>query len=197
MSKNSNLLIITIDSFGSDQVSKMINSDMFSNFNNLLKTGIYFSNSVSSSDSTGSSLGSIFTGKYPFKNKIGHFRFNSKIKTLFDKLSEKEYSLYSITPDIMFFMELTKKFTKNIHYTYDERESWNGLNHKIGNQILDELLDTNFYHHIYNKYILDEHFDVNDIPVKELDLLVYFDFCNPDELKDKYKGFTIKQLPLY
>jgi hypothetical protein len=67
----------------------------------------------------------------------------------------------------------------------------------IHNQILDELLDTNFYHHIYNKYILDEHFDVNDIPVKELDLLVYFDFCNPDELKDKYKGFTIKQLPLY
>jgi arylsulfatase A-like enzyme len=139
MSKNSNLLIITIDSLGSDQVSKMINSDMFSNFNNLLKTGIYFSKSVSSSDSTGSSLGSIFTGKYPFKNKIGHFRFNSKIKTLFDKLSEKEYSLYSITPDIMFFMELTKKFTKNIHYTYDERESWNGLNHEIGNQILDEL----------------------------------------------------------
>ncbi|RZD37242.1 MAG: hypothetical protein CXT78_16400, partial [Thaumarchaeota archaeon] len=66
MSKNSNLLIITIDSFGSDQVSKMTNSDMFSNFNNLLKTGIYFSKSVSSSDSSGSSLGSIFTGKYPF-----------------------------------------------------------------------------------------------------------------------------------
>ena len=67
----------------------------------------------------------------------------------------------------------------------------------IHNQIIDELLNNNYYHHIFNKYIIDDDFNVNDIPLKDLDLLVYFDFCNPDELKDKFRGFTIKQLPLF
>ena len=66
----------------------------------------------------------------------------------------------------------------------------------LHNQIIDELLENNYYHHIYNKYIENDDIDLDDIPEKDMDLLVYFDSCHPDELKDKYAGFTIRELPL-
>ena len=50
---------------------------------------------------------------------------------------------------------------------------------------IDELLENKYYHHIYNKYM-----ENND-----MDLLLYFDSCHPDELKDKYSGFNIREIP--
>jgi len=64
----------------------------------------------------------------------------------------------------------------------------------LHNQIIDELLENKYYHHIYTKYIENEDFNLDDIPEKDMDLLLYFDSCPPDELKDKYAGFTIRQL---
>jgi hypothetical protein len=64
----------------------------------------------------------------------------------------------------------------------------------IHNQIIDELLSCDYYSHIYDKYIANEDIDLDDIPKKDMDLLLYFDTCPPDELKDKYKGFNIKKL---
>jgi len=65
----------------------------------------------------------------------------------------------------------------------------------LHNQIIDELLENNYYRHIHTKYIVNDDIDLKDIPVKDADILVYFDCCHPDELKDKYAGFTIRELP--
>lgn len=63
----------------------------------------------------------------------------------------------------------------------------------LHNQIIDELLENQYYHYIYDKYIATEDIEFDDIPAKDMDLLLYFDSCHPDELKDKYKGFTITE----
>jgi hypothetical protein len=39
-----------------------------------------------------------------------------------------------------------------------------------------------------------EDVDIENIPEKDFDLLQYLEFCHPDELSKKYKGFTIQKL---
>jgi hypothetical protein len=60
---------------------------------------------------------------------------------------------------------------------------------------IDELLENKYYHHIYNKYMENNDIDLEDIPLKDMDLLLYFDSCHPNELKDKYSGFNIREIP--
>ncbi len=66
----------------------------------------------------------------------------------------------------------------------------------IHNEIIDELINNNYYNIIYEKYMENEDIDIEDIPEKDFDLLQYFDFAHPDELPNKYKGFTIQELNL-
>jgi len=66
----------------------------------------------------------------------------------------------------------------------------------LHNQIIDELLENQYYHHIYNKYMENDNIDYDDIPEKDMDLLLYFDSCTPDELRGKYAGFKIEEIPL-
>ena len=75
----------------------------------------------------------------------------------------------------------------------------------IHNELIDELIKNNYYHHIYNKFMLNDDINLEDedffdeldnTELKEYEILAYFDFCSPDELKDKYRGFNIIQYPL-
>ena len=66
----------------------------------------------------------------------------------------------------------------------------------IHNEIIDELLENKYYNIIYEKYMENENIDFDDIPEKDFNLLNYFDFSHPDELVNKYKGFTIQELNL-
>jgi len=64
----------------------------------------------------------------------------------------------------------------------------------IHNEIIDELLENKYYHIIYEKYMENEIIDIYDIPEKDVALLEYFDYCNPDELINKYNGIYIQEL---
>jgi len=75
----------------------------------------------------------------------------------------------------------------------------------IHNELIDELIKNNYYHHIYNKFMLsddidldddDFHNNLDDTEFKEYELLSYFNFCSPDELKDNYRGFKIIETDL-
>jgi hypothetical protein len=64
----------------------------------------------------------------------------------------------------------------------------------IHNEIIDELIDNKYYNIIYEKFMESEDVDIENIPEKDFDLLQYLEFCHPDELSKKYKGFTIQKL---
>lgn len=66
----------------------------------------------------------------------------------------------------------------------------------IHNEIIDELLNNNYYNIIYEKYMENDTVNIDDIPEKDVSLLEYFNCCSPDELPKKYKGFTIQELNL-
>lgn len=109
------------------------------NIDKLLSNSFYFKQTISSSDSTGNSLGSIFSGLYPFRSNINFFNFNKVIRLLTENLKENHYSLFSVVPDLSFFKKLTTNFDKNISYVYDKRASWLQLQGGIGEQIIQHL----------------------------------------------------------
>jgi hypothetical protein len=76
---------------------------------------------------------------------------------------------------------------------------------ELKNKLIDELLKTNLYNEIYDKYYkyVDETEDDNDeeaifkyISAQEFKILSSFDFCTPEELKNKREGFYIQEIPL-
>ena len=64
----------------------------------------------------------------------------------------------------------------------------------VHNQIIDELIESGYYEDIYNKYILDDAINIEDILVKDATILEMFDCCEPADLIDYYKGFYIETI---
>ena len=95
-----NIIFITIDSLRFDGI---FGSSKTPNIDKLISNGVNFSNAISTSDSTGLSLGSVFTGAYPFKTNISLTSFNPDFPTYFDLLKNNEYFLTSTCPDLSFF----------------------------------------------------------------------------------------------
>ena len=65
-----NIFLIIIDSLRSDKITNNQKTDLFFNFNQFIHESSFFSQAISASDGTNVSLGSIFTGEYPFNHKI-------------------------------------------------------------------------------------------------------------------------------
>jgi arylsulfatase A-like enzyme len=134
-----NIIFISIDSLRSDRIFGEDKSNKTPNIDKLISNGISFPNTISSSDSTGLSLGSVFTGAYPFKTNISLTSFNSDFPTYFDLLKNNGYFLTSTYPDLSFFKHLTNNFDHNDPYIYDKRNDWIQLDGGIGQQIIDNL----------------------------------------------------------
>jgi len=135
----SNIIFITIDSLRSDRIFGNRRTTKTPNIDNLISNGVNFSNAISSSDSTGLSLGSVFTGAYPFKTNISLTSFDETIPTFFQPLKNNGYFLTSTCPDLSFFKKLTKIFDLNDLYVYDKRNEWLQLHGGIGNNIITNL----------------------------------------------------------
>ena len=131
-----NIIFISIDSLRSD---RLFGSSYTPNINKLISNGVNFSNTISTSDSTGLSLGSVFTGAYPFKTNISLTSFNPDFLTYFDLLKNNGYFLTSTCPDLSFFKKLTINFDLNNLYIYDKRNEWIQLHGGIGNEIITTL----------------------------------------------------------
>lgn len=110
-----NIFLLTIDSVRTDRFSGPKKTTITPNFDYVIKNGIFFNQNISSSDQTGTSLASIFTGKYPIKSGVTQFNFNFEFTTYFDHLANLGYSLYSSVPDLSFLQKITKNFKKIFH----------------------------------------------------------------------------------
>ena len=150
-----NILFIVIDSLRSDKCFSENKTSVTPYIDSLIKNGAYFTQAISSSDGTYTSLGSLFTGQYPFNNNIDWFHNHSKTTKLFDKLSENGYDTYATVPNLQFFYTLTAKFSDRILTTGDP---YLRLFEGTGQQILDKLDSKNLKEPwIYYVHIMDLH----------------------------------------
>jgi arylsulfatase A-like enzyme len=125
------------------------------NIDFLIKKGVYFQQAISSIDGTVSSLGCIFTAKYPFKTNITWSKNHNRGLGFFKSIKSYGYSEYLAAPANPFFKTLSQDFedkdlTSNVSYL--------GLWEGIGELILSRLADGNMQSPwIYYTHIMDLH----------------------------------------
>ena len=73
--KKPNILLIVIDSLRSDYVYEKNKTSLTPNLDLFLKNGTCFEQAISSAASTILAIGSLLTGKYPFKIGLGEKNF--------------------------------------------------------------------------------------------------------------------------
>ncbi|RZD40974.1 MAG: hypothetical protein CXT78_11885 [Thaumarchaeota archaeon] len=136
--KKTNIVFLIIDSFRSDKFFEDTKNIKNPTFHNLINSGSYFSNTMSSADGTILSWSSIFTGKFPFKTGIRSSKFNRlspETNTFFDVLEKVGYHFYSYLPKVSETVGLFPKFENNDN-NYD---FYMGLTNGLGQTVLDLL----------------------------------------------------------
>ena len=133
------MIFLTIDSLRGDKCIGDSKTSKTPNLDKLINNGVYFSQTISSSDQTGTSLASIFTGNLSIKTGLTQVTFTSNVKTFFDLLGNNEYEIYSFVPDTPFFIDLVSKNDKSVHYPFEKKESWVRLHEGLGNQLIEFL----------------------------------------------------------
>jgi len=152
-----NILLITIDSLKADKIYGPDKSSVTPNIDSLMNNGKYFSQAISTSDSTGLSIGSLITSKYPFNTGITHFSYEPTTDTHFDILKNNDYKIYATIPDSSFFLKMSANFSKVDAYVYDKRESWLQLTGGIGKQIVERLTSNMVEPWVYFIHLMDLH----------------------------------------
>jgi arylsulfatase A-like enzyme len=133
-----NVLFLVIDSLREDRFSGDSRSCKTPNIDSLLKNGVYFNNTISSSDVTGICLGNIFSGMYSFKTGLTLRNFNHNVITLFDILKNYGYELYATIPNLTWFNLLIKNFNDYDHFKCANRTQDSLFDH-VGETIIERL----------------------------------------------------------
>ena len=106
----SNILLIVVDSLRADKFYSKHKTATTTNINSLIKKGFIFTNAISSTDSTYSSLGSLFSGKNPFNHQINWFQNHSRMLDYFDDLKKNNFHLFGTFQNQTFFQTLRPVF---------------------------------------------------------------------------------------
>lgn len=134
-----NVFFITIDSLRGAEIFGSSRTSITPNLDQLIKNGTYFSQAISTADGTGISLGSLFTGGYPFNTGITHFKFNPNATNFFNIFQNDGYHTCTTIPDVSFLQKFTQNVLDPDTYVYDKRQSWLQLGGGIGQQIINKL----------------------------------------------------------
>ena len=163
-----NIFLLTIDSIRGSKFFGKEKSSHTPNLDNIIKNGLFFDTSIASSDQTGTSLASIFTGKFPMNSGVTQFNFNFNFETFFDKLENLDYNLYSCITDLAMFKKFTKNFTDNLEYEYGGVNSYPHLDNELGSKIFKRFFENHmaepwfFYCHLMDlkdPEVLSKEFD--------------------------------------
>lgn len=134
-----NILILVLDSFRADKCFGESKTSKTPNLDRLIQKGTYFSQCISTSDQTGTSVAAIFTGLFPIKSGLNEFNYKKETLTFFDTLKENGYHTYAFIPDVEFFSTTADRFDEKITYTFQDKKSWLKLDGGLGNQITEHL----------------------------------------------------------
>ena len=163
-----NIFLIVIDSLRGDKCHGSNKTSLTPNIDNLIKNGVYFSETFCSSSTTGSSTGSLFTGLFPFKTGMGgetYKKLNSKNIIYTDILKDQGYHPFALLPsNEIVTMGLPFGFDKNYDTYPYQNHLFDGLGDKITKKLstLSDKQPWFFYTHL-----LDLHSPIS--PPKEFD----------------------------
>ena len=147
-----NILILSIDSLRFDKIFGKNKSALTPNIDKIIKSGVIFNQAISSSDTTGVSIGSMFTAKFSYRSGCTQYKIDSDVLEYLHLLKKNDYNTYATVPNIHFFLTLTKNFTEADVYEYFKRGDWLQLVGGIGESIVDRLSKKNkdpWFHYIH------------------------------------------------
>jgi arylsulfatase A-like enzyme len=135
-----NILFLVIDSLRSDKCYDKNKTSITPNIDSLIKKGIFFSQTISSVASTSPSMGSIFTGMFPFKTGMidnTYQKLNPAIPTYIEHFKKNGYTTFATTSEVNSFLGLTEDFDLKLESsTHNNYFSlFNGLGEKIVNKL--------------------------------------------------------------
>ena len=111
----SNVLIIVIDSLRSDKLFGTEKTAKTPIFDNLIKNGFFFPNTISSSDGTVISWASMFTSLEPLKTGVGSDQYNkidSSILNYFSLIKNEGFNVYGVCSQICKCIWNDERFSK-------------------------------------------------------------------------------------
>jgi len=132
-----NILFLIFDAFRADKISGHNKNSITPTFDFVKENGVFFDNTISSSDGTILSYAGLFTGKHPFKTGMR----NSKLTRLCDTTSYLEilkkngYNLYGCVPKSTTLLEIIPEFENNFEAEMD----YPNILTKAGKFILNKL----------------------------------------------------------
>lgn len=131
-----NILFVVIDALRADRVHNNEKTAVTPNLDKLIQKGTYFSQLISTSDVTGTCLGSLFSGSYPFETGITQTSMDPT-KLIFQRvLKENGYRLFAIVPKFTLFEKLTEHFDDVLRYDHTEWKEKDTILGKSGKNVL-------------------------------------------------------------
>lgn len=116
--KNPNILLIIIDSLRSDRISKEQKFTQIPNISNLINQGTIFTQVISTSDVTGTCLGSLFSGSYPFETGITQTSIDYSKMNYLKSLKENNYKLFAAVPKFTLFKKIIENFDEVMEFDH-------------------------------------------------------------------------------
>ena len=155
----SNVLLIVVDSLRADKFYGIKKTVETPNIDKLINNGFVFTNAISSTDTTYASLGSLFSGKYPYNHQISWFKNHSNATECFDDLKNNNFHLYGTFQNQTFFQTLSSIFHE---VDLVDGEPYLRLFEGLGDKILKRLkCIKNSEPWIYYVHLMDFHTSKN------------------------------------
>lgn len=135
--KKPNILFLVIDSLRADRITKEQRFAKIPNIMELSQKGTIFSQAISTSDVTGTCVGSLFSGNYPFETGITQTSIDNTKMGLFNSLKENGYKLFGIVPKLTLFEKTCKDFDDVLMYNVKEWKNDETILGKSGKNALE------------------------------------------------------------
>ena len=147
----SNILFLLIDSFRADYFHEHKKSYSTPNIDQLIKKGVYFTQSISCADGTAVAMGGIFTGLYPVNTGISSYRFKTTKPNFFTHLQKLGYSVFTTLPHYAGVDIVLSAFLKQEENNF--QSNFERLDEGYGNDAIRRLdkddLEEPWFHFIY------------------------------------------------
>ncbi|MCV0400933.1 MAG: sulfatase-like hydrolase/transferase [Nitrosopumilus sp.] len=134
--KNPNILLVVIDSLRSDRITSQEYAKI-PNIRKLIKEGTMFSQVISTSDVTGTCLGSLFSGVYPFETGITQTNIETSKMGFFKNLKKNNYKLFATIPKYTWFEKIIKDFDDYFMFDHTKWKEEETILGQLGNKALE------------------------------------------------------------
>ena len=135
-----NVFLIVVDSLRADKIQNQNNTALIPNIEKLKKISFDFRNTISSTDGTYASLGSLFTGKNPYNHNVNWYHNHLNTTEYLKEFKKNSFELFGTFPNQTFF--------KNISQVFDNSDLVDGhpylrIFEGMGERILEQLDELN------------------------------------------------------